>query len=770
MRLTLRALLAYIDGVLDDQESQQVAAMLAQSEPARGLVERIKQVTAHPDRPAPPVTGPNAKKHDPNRVSEYLDRVLPADKVEEFEKFILHSPVELAEISGVHHSLKLILGGPPDWLPSDRERLYGLTAESKPDQQAGVAPTPAFESAPSSETGVTIMGGGKLDPDAAEKSAAEVLGISAQEQLQPSEPALAQTDGQGSATSPREKPEIPTWLQDSGSPSVLRYWPVVAVLAVVITLAFGVWFNSGPSGQPQIAENQDQNKPTEEQGSQEQGADERSTPNGAPNGTPNAGDSQQQATTQPGPQGTTPPQGTVPPNGVTTSPNGTTTPPAAGGTPVTAGQGDSQTSAGDTQSTTETQTPSRDPMPLIPLTTGSSDRQKPPVQAPRSVQVGDYVSPDSVLLHPAEARPSQPGNGETIWQRLAPRAVLFNADRLVALDSFRPELKLLGDVGVEMLGGTIAELMAPQEDTTGTEVYGLRVIDGRLVLTAMKADAKVRIETLDGEFLLTMPEVGSRVGLEIHPLRPDGNDPVEQPAKKTRGSFYLSRGLATWETKGASLEIPKAPSQGTLTPLVETGAEVPSWVEKSDVAPIYERAANSVASDLQTSDPAVLRLRELNSRPRVETRMLALRSLATVDAFEPVVRALGDNELDRWFYSDDLVNALRAALDRGPETAAQVKSAFQKVHGEGPGELLYRMLWGYTNVQLDRGDAARLVGTLDHPDLTHRVLAFWNLRHITDDQTYRYSVNLQPNERTRAVARWKQALDKNEIRYKTDTP
>ena len=81
--------------------------------------------------------------------------------------------------------------------------------------------------------------------------------------------------------------------------------------------------------------------------------------------------------------------------------------------------------------------------------------------------------------------------------------------------------------------------------------------------------------------------------------------------------------------------------------------------------------------------------------------------------------------------SSSYIEQLRAAIARGPETAAAVREAMEKKFGPEEGAVLYRMLWGYTNQDLEGGADTKLVQLLDHEKLAFRVLSYWNLHNIT---------------------------------------
>jgi hypothetical protein len=124
VRLTLRTLLAYLDDTLQAGEIKVIGQKVNESESARELVSRIKQVTRRRRLTVPPATGPNG--FDPNDVAEYLDNELDADKVAELEKHCLESDVHLAEIAACHKILALVLGEPALVPPTAKERMYAL--------------------------------------------------------------------------------------------------------------------------------------------------------------------------------------------------------------------------------------------------------------------------------------------------------------------------------------------------------------------------------------------------------------------------------------------------------------------------------------------------------------------------------------------------------------------------------------------------------------------------------------------------------------------
>jgi hypothetical protein len=136
MRLTLRTLLAWLDGVLPAADQQELGTKVAASPVAPKLVERIRDVTARPGLAAPRPDG-RGLADDPNTVAEFLDNALPADRLEAFERVCLESDTHLAEAADCHAVLAEIVRDPAALTPLPlrlRKRLI--------DEMARVTPQP----------------------------------------------------------------------------------------------------------------------------------------------------------------------------------------------------------------------------------------------------------------------------------------------------------------------------------------------------------------------------------------------------------------------------------------------------------------------------------------------------------------------------------------------------------------------------------------------------------------------------------------------------
>src|SRR6202047_672552 len=124
LRLTLRTLLSYLDDTLDPTQAKAIGQKVAESDQARGLMERIKQVTRRRRLTTPPASGPGGI--DANTIAEYLDNDVTPETSAEVGQICLASDVHRAEVAACHQILTLVLGEPALVPPSAKQRMYGL--------------------------------------------------------------------------------------------------------------------------------------------------------------------------------------------------------------------------------------------------------------------------------------------------------------------------------------------------------------------------------------------------------------------------------------------------------------------------------------------------------------------------------------------------------------------------------------------------------------------------------------------------------------------
>ncbi len=235
LRLTLRTLLAYLDDTLDPAQARAIGQKVAESEPARDLIERIKLVTHRRRLTTPASSGPGIKI-DPNTVAEYLDNEVTAEQAAEVEQICLASDVHLAEVAACHQVLSLILGEPLKPPPSANQRMYGLVrgpeallhrkppagkpktvAESASGKQIDETlrlGVPALGRADGWRSPLLLAGGGFIAALILVAAIFQILHLAPEKEAGVKPDAMAQTDGKKDNTK-EEKPEVSKEKEDA---------------------------------------------------------------------------------------------------------------------------------------------------------------------------------------------------------------------------------------------------------------------------------------------------------------------------------------------------------------------------------------------------------------------------------------------------------------------------------------------------------------------------------------------------------------------------
>ncbi|SMP46151.1 hypothetical protein SAMN06265222_10274 [Neorhodopirellula lusitana] len=125
MRLTLRTLLAYLDDMLEEEDTQILQAKIEESGLATELIARIRNSVDHRQIGvlSPDAIGP---LENANVMSEYLDSTLAPEQIAEIERLCLESDISLAEAAACHQILTVVLGQPAQVNDALRQRIYDL--------------------------------------------------------------------------------------------------------------------------------------------------------------------------------------------------------------------------------------------------------------------------------------------------------------------------------------------------------------------------------------------------------------------------------------------------------------------------------------------------------------------------------------------------------------------------------------------------------------------------------------------------------------------
>jgi hypothetical protein len=784
MRLTLRTLLAYLDDILSPEDSREIAQKIEESEFAKGLMHRARDVVRRLRLGAPSI-GERGPGFDPNTVAEYLDNTLPSERVPDFEKICLESDVQLAEVASCHQILTMVLGEPAEVAPASRERMYDLPAllaaqsieEPNPPAAAG---TPTV---PTQPTGTPVVG-------AAATPAASVI-----------------DDGKH-----RAKPIVPDYLREP-MPGRRRLLPslgalvLFGVLAVLLLAAFrqfepGSWLANlvGLPGPAPVA-NAPQ-APVAPAPSKDEVVPAAPTETAA-KPTPDAKPAEETpavaAKTPPAPAGkpVALPSAPMPPTPPVAQPAAAATvaspasakpaaplPPLPAEKPAPAASvvkvetpmpTDQQPKPGPMGSPAPT-LPAAGASPVNPLRAEMAGKPelKPALPAPPDAAKPMLASSSPKPASPDTTRDAAPMPPERLgrsaldrqvllefeqssgnWMRMAPQAVLKSSQPILSLPAYQPVLTLIGVGTVQLVGAAQLELLPT--DSQGTS--GLKISYGRVIVRPIgETKARLRLQVGARTGTITFKNADAQLGISVDRARAPGANPEESPGMLMADVFAAS-GDFTWEEGAANPPVQLAEramlrvdADPLLAPTVMS--ELPRWLTTDETSAFDKFAARFLDEQIRTDRPVSLSLRELTNHRREEVAALAARSLGCLDEFDPMVTALNGAE-QRAFW-DEYMRSLQQAVNRGADTAAKVRLALeQRYPNHAP--KLYRMLWGYTPKELVDGQGAILVGYLEHEMLVYRVMAYHNLEKLTGLK-YAYRPQDPLPRRQQAVARWKERL------------
>lgn len=796
MRLTLRTLLAYMDGELErlyPQEAQEIGKKVEGSKFATDLFHKIRDVMRRLRLAAPSVTEKGTNL-DCNTVAEYLDNALPDDRVPDFEEVCLKSDMHLAEVASCHQILAVAQVELFEVEPESRERMYQLpaiAARVDEERQAAV-------------------------------EAASVLSGDGPAPVAP--PAAAKV---------RPRPVVPEYLRDP--PRKRRLLPAVAItlllgaLLALVLILLGqtnrgtpignllAWAEEKISGQPHEEANDSGRGSKQAAGEGAKSSKSAAAPSGSgssvkPTGTapPSAASgaapsaaaapalTSGHAAEQPGPRpgdmpelsvpGTGPPAIVVPSAGPVPAPPkpaaaNSATPAAARQPPIVPANppepdirpappehAEIQPAAGPhvlpqppkpLQSSGGTATPPADRNAIARTTTGPK-----PAAAASQAKIARFTSDGQDVLLTFDA-------AGAIWRRALPEEYFTTGQPLLELPCYRSRIDLVYQVGatIDLLGGTRIELVPSGPKTP----LGVSIEYGRIVVKPLAQDgARLRVLAGSHAGTLTLASLESVAAFDVTRVHEPGTDP-EKVHSHALTKLYVAGGSAAWEETGKQpvqltapaeflLDGPPADVQqvrGTRLRVVD----MPKWIAANTINDLDQRAALSVSQALPENRSATMTLLELTEHRNIEVRNLAARCLDYLGQFDPSRSAL-DNP-DYRPYWPDYFRELKEAIARGPETAAAVRESLVKQFGtDAPA--LYRMLWGYTDKDLEGGEDANLVKDLDHETLIFRVLAYLNLNQITN-KGYFYVPSSLPAKRAPAVKRFKDDLRLGKIRWQSAT-
>ena len=566
MRLTLRTMLAYLDGILEADDAQDIGKKIEDSQYATGLLHRIRDVMRRLRLAAPSISerGPGL---DANTVAEYLDNTLPPDRVPDFEKVCLESDIHLAEVASCHQVLAAVLGEPVEIDPESRQRMYQLP-------QVAAQATAASRS----ESPLEASGDGSASTEAAIHHG-------------------------------RPRPMVPAYLRE---PPRRRSLLVTAVLLLLagslggaVLLASG-FFEPGTHLGNLVRTGRWNAEVAAASGSSK--ADKEAEKGVADSNAARAAKDASAAKAKTIAKGPSPPVAVTaksPPAPAkqdnataVVAPGGVVPPPGPGPKAETArAPGKNRVPGNAAAPAPENNAIAKVVPGPAPVPPGVENKQAGPAAEPETPaaetgspqRVGHFSSDDQILLQ-YDAKSHD-------WQRVSAAEPLLSGQRLLAMPAYRDEITLDAGITVKMIGGTAVQLLPGDPPS----LPGLEVAFGRLVFQPVAQGGRQLRLTVGGRSgVLTLVDPESIVALEVSPLHVPGTNP-ETEAPHVVVDLYVAHNGARWQEKAAAEPIRlMAPARLPLdaqAPLEAQPIEnknLPKWLDQEPLNDLEQRGRSAL--------------------------------------------------------------------------------------------------------------------------------------------------------------------------------
>lgn len=721
MRLTVRTLLAWMDGTVGAEDQAALGDKVLASGVAPKLVERIKLVVSHPAVSVPPPDG-RGFAEDPNTAAEFLDNALPAERLEAFERVCVESDAHLADVAEAHRLLAEMLRDPAVIEPLDagvrRSLLDRLAARTELSDgtkrgaaRAGVptktaAPRPRRHGAPLASwlsaaaavallavlAGVLVWSIGRPG-----RTGNKVIDVAAIAPATPSEPPSEPPSPAAAEAAPKpavaaEAAMPPPHNGPAATESVPPATPLSVAANPEVEVAAAPVADARPAAASPMA------------APREPAASEPTPPATADMRVP-SGDALAIVA-----QPAAPPAGAAPP-----------------------------------------------PAPAVPPPLAPANEQA--VTGPRS---------GGPLLHRGEI------DGKATWLPLRADAELGEREELVAPPWCRPVLTVAG-VTLRLEPGTRAVLTRGADDTPVLEV-----VFGRAVISAIGADAAIGVVAggLRGELSGVMDR-GAGIDVRFERAPGSGASSVRHAALHAGLGDKVWRQDAAAPLAGLPAEVllparasivwdERDPAAAMLAPPADE-----RWITAPPPGGRIERSAvRALAATLEAAPaaPVAESLRPLLADRRLENRMLAAATAALLGDYEELVAllcaepplTLGEGQ---WTTLEEMT--LPLAIARGDNSAAALQAAFRSAGPAGKGDLLMALARGFSDDELASGADRTLVEALDDGSLAVRRFAIRRLAEIVPSDAPRsvaYRADRPDQLRRDGITWWRTQLEQGRIR------
>lgn len=753
MRLTLRTLLAYRDGVLDNKDTLLLESKLRDSVTAQQISQRIDEGMSNP-RLAPIPVDAKEFGFDPNHIAEYLDDTIPLDQIPALERCCLENNALLSEVGSCHRILTKALATPLEVPRELRDRILSMpmTPNVRPSRlkilRLGKDGSTVRFDAP------TV---GKFEAVYAEETS-----IAASEQPTLGPVRLSSTEPRGSGIELNEGlgHQVPEYLMGYDR-SWLRTALVGSVL--VVALIFVGALAIGPVDQLQTmltVENppvdgkslpKQINEKDSSHGEQKRGTSDvasKSTEDAKTNSTPNGTDSSERTADR-----------------------------------------QSLSSVGDEEKTSETQGSKL-----------SQDSESKPVEAPAEdkasikTNASDSVA-DSQSISPAEAMDSQtnqpdklpvapdapamkwlpeskesaesivifsnPVDPDSLWQRATPGSGLSIGD--IVIPPYQ-RTELVTDTGIRVIACDASQL-----ECSG--VAPLFVHYGKFLLFPTPRGNEVNLVTPNGSFHIVFPEQSSSCAIEVrHVWEETTSEEIANARLNTRSEtiVYGIQGTLKldWKNKETSQSVDLSVGEIALSVGTESVAKsemesAPVWFRSTVGRSIDQFAWQDANKYLKKEEGKSLidSLSELAQSKRAETASFAVRVLCQLGRFDSLVASGGFlTRKGAYTHLQVWLPELPSLLGGAESKESFVLSVSRNL--ESRTNDILRLLITHSPKQLREGGERLLIESLSSNQQDERLLAIVQLTSLTGK-----TLGFHPEKNsTEAIAQWRKLLVKEDSR------
>ena len=773
MRLTLRTLLAYLDGVLDRQDAAVLETKVSESENARRLVTRIDEVSRR-SQMEPPRVDSRAPSADANAMADYLDGTMPADQVSTHELGCLDSDALLAEAASCHQVLSRVVREPAKVPERTRNRLTrrvldeleqaGDSVTDMPGSLAGSGsttsstrhrhdqsheslgtssdsqPLPGVHDMEAGITGLPILKPRDAERDPSRRPLGAAQGTTFVDRSHA-------TAGDSVNAEPDSRDEVGlAGVNDRTENSGL--WVAVASVALLLMLTVLAvrgdlqrWFKGTATP---VA---DRSGEAEEPEAGTAGTSSSATSS-----------SDSSALSAPANSGSARSNGAIP---LATTP--------LSGQPIVAAPRPAE--------------PRLDPEPPVGVDSNDNTEVGLPMGDPPPLEI-PAATPD---VTPAEGTPS-PVEPSVTWNHdhTAGLAIYFgptatdwtflSSAKTIETDGFvqsmpidRVHLHASTGLKVELIGATQVAIAEPEHRAGESVPPALDMKFGRLLVSHGLANQQFHLLIGTSDWRVDLIDAGSSLAIERRPWLYPGEAWSDSPSEAdmprhelvqfvvTTGQVNLSDGAIT-----RTLTAPFVLQWFDGEPL---GEGVPAgealWIVETDALSVAARTSTIDAIDMSVNPIVAWRL--ALASPQAEVSTTALECLSEVGLYDGVWEKLNDSSV-RNNWRRRLMASVVQQLRRGEGRAVRFQ---QSAPDEQQGATALTIMAGFSPEQLEAGADRQLVDWLEDETLIIRALAFEQLLGITGS-TELYLPEADRGRRSRSVAAWRERLANQGIQH--DTP